>query len=96
MAQNEVSHPINVTLDGQNYLVWTHSMHNFLKGKQLCLYLTVELKKLVKGASESDDLFQIRFVDWDVNKHQILTWLCNTSISPISNLPCIFVDAKSI
>jgi hypothetical protein len=70
-------------------------MHNFLKGKQLWLYVTVELKKLVKGASESYDLFRIRFVDWDVNNHQILTWLCNTSISPISNLLCSFDDAKS-
>ena len=48
-------------------------MHNFLIGKQLWLYVTVELKKLVKGASESYDLFWIRFVDWDVNNHQILT-----------------------
>ena len=44
-------------------------MHNFLKGKQLWLYVNVELNKLVKGASESDDLFQIHFVDWDVNNH---------------------------
>ena len=37
-------------------------MHNFLKGRKLWLYVTNELKKPVKGASECDDLFPIRLI----------------------------------
>ena len=40
MAQNEISKPIHVILDGDNYSFWTQGMCSFLKGRKLWLYVT--------------------------------------------------------
>jgi hypothetical protein len=48
-------------------------MRSFLKGCKLWLYVTGEVKKPVKGASESDEAFTTRLIDWDSKHHQILT-----------------------
>ena len=95
MAQIEISHPIHVTLDGRNYFDWSQSMCNFIKGKKLWFYLIGEMKKPVKGASEDEDVFRIRFIEWDNNNYQILTWLRNTFIPSISNLIGNFDDART-
>jgi hypothetical protein len=95
MAQTEISHPIHVTLDGQNYFVWSQSMRSFIKGRKLWFYVTGEMKKPVKGSSEDEDAFRIRLIEWDSNNHQILTWLRNTSIPSISNLLGNFDDAHT-
>nr|CAN67240.1 hypothetical protein VITISV_037460 [Vitis vinifera] len=49
----------------------------------------------VKGASEEDDAFLSRMIEWDSHNHMILTWIRNTSIPSISNLLGSFDDAKS-
>jgi hypothetical protein len=95
MAQNEMSHPIHVTLDGRNYFVWSQSMRSFIKGRKLWFYVTGEMKKLVKGFFEDEDAFRICSIEWDSNNHQILTWLRNTSIPSISNLLGNFDDART-
>ena len=69
-------------------------MCNFIKGKKLQFYLTSEMKKPIKGAFEDEDVFKIRFIEWDSNNHQILTQLHNTSISSIYNLIGNFDDAR--
>jgi hypothetical protein len=95
MAQNEISHPIHVTLDGRNYFVWSQSMRSFIKGRKLWFYVTGEMKKPVKGSSEDENAFRIRLIEWNSNNHQILTWLRNTSIPSISNLLGNFDDART-
>ena len=40
MAQSEISKPIHVILDGDNYSLWAQSMCSFLKGRNLWLYVT--------------------------------------------------------
>jgi hypothetical protein len=70
-------------------------MRNFIKGRKLWFYVTGEMKKPVKGAFENEDVFGIRFIEWDSNNHQILTWLCNTFIPSISNMIGNFDDAHT-
>jgi hypothetical protein len=40
MAQSEISKPIHVTLDGDNYSLWVQGMCSFVKGRKLWLYVT--------------------------------------------------------
>jgi hypothetical protein len=40
MAQSEISKPIHVILDGDNYSLWAQGMSSFLKGCKLWLYVT--------------------------------------------------------
>jgi transposase InsO family protein len=94
MAQNEIIHHVQTVLDGTNYMVWSQSMRSFLKGRKLWLYVTGEVKKPVKGASESDEAFTTRLIDWDSKHHQILTWFRNTTIPSISALFGSFDEAK--
>jgi hypothetical protein len=75
-------------------MVWSQSMRSFLKGHKLWLYVTGEVKKPVKGASESDEAFTTRLIDWDKKHHQILTWFRNTTILSISTLFGSFNEAK--
>ena len=39
MAQNEISKPIHVMLDGDNYSLWAQAMCSFIKGCKLWLYV---------------------------------------------------------
>jgi hypothetical protein len=94
MAQNEIIHHVQIVLDGTNYMVWSQSMCSFLKGCKLWLYVIGEVKKPVKGASESDEAFTTRLIDWDSKHHQILTWFRNTTIPSISALFGSFDEAK--
>jgi hypothetical protein len=69
-------------------------MRSFLKGRKLWLYVIGEVKKPVKGASETDEAFTTRLIDWDSNHHKILTWFHNTTIPSISALFGNFDEAK--
>ena len=70
-------------------------MRSFIKGQKLWFYVTSEMKKLVKGSSEDEDIFRIHLIECDNNNHQILTWLRNTSIPSISNMLGNFDDART-
>jgi hypothetical protein len=94
MAQNEIIHHVQTILDGTNYMVWSPSMCSFLKSRKLWLYVTREIKKPVKGASEIDEAFTTRLIDWDSNHHKILTWFRNTTIPSISALFGSFDEAN--
>jgi hypothetical protein len=63
MAQNKIIHHVQIILDGTNYMVWSQSMRSFFKGCKLWLYVTGEVEKPVKGASESDETFTTRLID---------------------------------
>ena len=69
-------------------------MRSFLKGRKLWLYVTQEVKKPVKEASESDEAFTSHLIDWDSKHHHILTCLCNTTIPSISAVFGSFDEAK--
>ena len=98
MAQNEILHHVQTVLDGTNYMVWSlkgwQTIGWLLKGCKLWIYVTGEVKKPVKGASESDEDFTTRLIDWDSKHHQILTWFRNTTIPSISALFGSFDEAK--
>ena len=79
MIQNEILHHVQTVLDGTKYIVWSQSMHCFLKSHKLWSYVTSGAKKPVKGANETDDALLTCLIDWDSN-HQILTWYRNTTI----------------
>ena len=94
MAQNEILHHIQAILDGTNYTVWAQSMHFFLKGCKLWVYVTGDLANPTKGAFESNNAFRAHLIDWDSHHHQILTWFHNTTIPSISALFGSFDEAK--
>jgi hypothetical protein len=76
--------------------IWSgpHLCVAFLKARKLWLYVTWEIKKPVKGASETDEAFTTRLIDWDSNHHKILTWFRNTTIPSFSALFGSFDEAK--
>jgi len=71
-------------------------MQNFLKGRKLCLYVTVNIPKLTKVTAETDDAFRTCLIDWDSKHHQILTWFRNTIILSIAALLGSFDDAQGV
>jgi hypothetical protein len=92
MAQNEILTHVYVVLDGNNYIVWSQSMHSFLKGCKLYLYVIEDISKPTKVTVEIDDVFRTCLIDWDSKHHQILTWFRNTTISSIATLFGSFDD----
>jgi hypothetical protein len=94
MAQNEILTHIHDVLDGTNYIVWSQSIHSFLKGCKLWLYVTGDIPKPTKVIAETDDTFCTRLIDWDSKHHQILTWFRNTTIASIAAIFGNFDDAQ--
>uniref|UniRef100_A0A2N9G3G1 GAG-pre-integrase domain-containing protein n=1 Tax=Fagus sylvatica TaxID=28930 RepID=A0A2N9G3G1_FAGSY len=84
MAQSEISKPIHVILDGDNYSLWPQGMYSFLKGRKLWLYVTGQCRPPKQQKDETEDTFALRLEDWDGINHQIITWLRNTSTSSVS------------
>ena len=72
MDKNDIFLPrlINTILEGNNnYLSWSQVMRNFLKGRMLWHYCTGAITILIKGASEEDDVFFGRMIEWDNHNH---------------------------
>jgi hypothetical protein len=84
MAQSEISKPIHVILDGDNYSLWAQGMCSFLKGRKLWLYVTGKRHPPTQQKDETEDAFALRLEDWDGVNHQIITWLRNTSTPFVS------------
>jgi hypothetical protein len=84
MAQSEISKPIHVILDGDNYSLWAQGMCSFLKGRKLWLYVTGQRHPPKQQKDETEDAFALRLEDWDGVNHQIITWLRNTSTPSVS------------
>ncbi|KAL5762227.1 hypothetical protein ACOSP7_018491 [Xanthoceras sorbifolium] len=85
----DVSQPIQVILDGPNYILWAQAMQSFLKGRKLWRYVTGDIPKPVRtttetDATETDAKFFERLDDWDSKHHQIITWFRNTSVQSIN------------
>ena len=84
MAQSEISKPIHVILDRDNYSLWTQGMCSFLKGYKLWLYVTGQRHPPKQQKDKTEDAFALRLKNWDGINYQIITWLRNTSTPSIS------------
>jgi hypothetical protein len=84
MAQSEISKPIHVILDEDNYSLWVQGMCSFLKGRKLWLYVTGQRHPPKQQKDETEDAFTFQLKDWDSVSHQIITWLRNTSTPSVS------------
>ena len=74
MSSDEISRPIHVIFNGDNFVQWFQVMRSYLKGCKLWLYVY---------GDRSDSTYAIRIEDWESVNHQIITWFRNTSIPSI-------------
>ncbi|KAK0602138.1 hypothetical protein LWI29_032221 [Acer saccharum] len=51
----DVSQPIQIILDGPNYVLWAQAMQSFLKGRKLWRYVTGDITMPTLAKSETDD-----------------------------------------
>ena len=66
MDKNDIflPRPINTILEGnKNFLSWSQTIRNFLKGRMLWQYCTGAITIPVKGASEEDAAFLSRMIE---------------------------------
>ena len=73
MAQDDVSQPIYIILDGTNYSHWVQAFQNFLRDRKLWKYITGDITILVAVEGESSKKFNTRFKEWDSDNHKIIT-----------------------
>ena len=66
MAQIEISKPIHVILDENNYSLW-------VQGRKLWLYVTEQCHPPKQENVETEESFALRLEDWDGVNHQIIT-----------------------
>ena len=83
MAGNEVSHPIHVLFNGDNFSQWSQAISSYLKGRKLWRYVSGVRTIPVKEENESDAAYDLRLEEWESSNHQIITWFRNTSIPSI-------------
>ena len=84
MAQSEISKPIYVILDGNNYFLWTQGMCSFLKGRKLWIYVTGQRLPPKQQKDKTEDALALQLEDQDDVNYQIITWLRNTSTPSVS------------
>ena len=96
MDRLDSAHPIAITMDGPNYIVWAQSMSSFLKGRKLWRYVTGNITEPVQATGEDATKFAERLEDWDSKNHQIITWIYNTCVRSISLQFGRFSTAKSL
>ena len=61
MAQNDVSQPINIILDGTNYSHWAYAFQNFLHGRKFWKYITSHVTTPVASGGKSSEQFTAPF-----------------------------------
>ena len=83
MPGDEISCPIHVILNGDNFAQWSQVIRSYLKGRKLCLYVSSDRPILEQVDKETNYAYAIRIEDWESANHQIITWFRNTSISSI-------------
>ena len=83
MPGDEISRPIQVIFNGDNFAQWSQAMRSYLKGRKLWLYVSSDRPILEQVDKETDSAYAIRIEDWESANHQIITWFCNTSIPSI-------------
>ena len=83
MPGDEISHPIHVIFNGDNFAQWSQAMHNYLKGRKLWLYVSSDRPIPEQVDKETDYAYAIRIEDWESANHHIITWFHNISIPSI-------------
>ena len=83
MLGNEISLPIYVIFNGDNFAQWSQAMHSYLKGRKLWLYDSSDNPIPEQVDKETDYAYAIRIEDWESAYHQIINWFRNTSILSI-------------
>ena len=63
MAYNEIFHLIHVTLNGDNYSLWSQAICSFLKGRKIRFYVTNQRKAPNRQEKETYEAFAIRLED---------------------------------
>ena len=83
MPGDDISRPINVIFNGDNFVQWSQAMRSYLKGRKLWLYVSGDCPIPEQVDKETDFSYAIRIEDWESANHQIITWFRNTYISSI-------------
>ena len=83
MPSDEISPPINVIFNGDNFAQWSQAMRSYLKSCKLWLYVSCDRPIPEQVDKEIDSAYVIRIEDLESANHQIITWFRNTSISSI-------------
>ena len=87
---DEISRPIHVIFNGDNFAQWSQAMCSYLKGRKFWLYVSGDRPIPEQVDKETDSSDAIRIEDWESANHQIITWFSNTSI------PCIVDEFGNI
>ena len=83
MSGDEISRPIYIIFNGDNFAQWSQAMRNYLKGRKLWFYVFGDHSIPKQVDKETDFAYVIRIEDWESANHQIITWFRNTSIPSI-------------
>ena len=83
MPGDEISRPINVIFNGDNFTQWSQVMRSYLKIRKLWLYVSGDRPIPEQVDKETYSAYVIRIQDWESANHHIITWFHNTSISSI-------------
>lgn len=85
-SHHDVVRPIDIILDGTNYILWASTMTIFLKGRKLWRFVSGDISQPEQHATESKEAFLDRLEDWESSHCKILSWFINTSVSSIHSL----------
>ena len=83
MPGDEISRPIYVIFNGDNFAQWSQTMRSYLKGRKLWLYVSSDRPIPEQVDKEIVSAYAIRIEDWESANHHIITWFRNTSIPSI-------------
>ena len=83
MPGDEISHPIHVIFNGDNFAQLSQVMRSYLKCRKLWLYVFGDRPIPEQLDKENDYAYAIQIEDWKSANHHIITWFRNTSIPSI-------------
>ena len=96
MAGDEISHPIHIIFNGDNFTQWSQAMRSYLNGCKFCLYVSGDHPIPEQVDKETDSTYAILIEDWERANHKIITWFRNTSIPSIVDEFDNIVIAKEV
>ena len=63
MPGDEISHPIHVIFNGDNFAQWSQAMRSYLKGRKLWFYVSGDCLIPEQVDKETDSAYAIRIED---------------------------------
>ena len=70
MPSDEISCPINVIFNGDNFTQWSQAMRSYLKGRKLWLYVSGDRPIPEQVDKETDSAYVIQIEDWESVNHR--------------------------